>query len=72
MGLNLFEVRSTSKCSGLVSMLSTRPSRRGPDVGGGKLGVAKPGLLLNQNACDPHVPGHERTEGQSEIVQYAL
>jgi hypothetical protein len=40
--------------------------------GGSELGVAKPSLLLNQIARHPDVRGHERTEGQPEIVQYAL
>src|SRR5260370_7855021 len=40
--------------------------------GGSKLGIAKPGLLLNQGARHPHVPGHERTKSQFQIVQHPL
>src|SRR5258708_29228186 len=40
--------------------------------GGRKLRVAKAGLLLNQSAGDPYVPGYERTEGQSKVIQHAM
>src|SRR6266478_7452588 len=40
--------------------------------GGSKLGVAKTGLLFEQNARHPHIDRHEHTASQLEIVQYAL
>src|SRR5215475_6377224 len=39
---------------------------------GYKLGVAKPGLLLDQGACSPHVTGHETAESKPEVIQHSL